>query len=122
MYHERCSYIGCDKRFSKPTRGGVEQALRMHVARKHTQTIITPTKASGKWRGKYPPREESQTISPLLEQTQISTKTGLPKRVYTKRKPQPQIETQSINYCPNCGCPVGSVALAMAAAKMMNGK
>ena len=77
----------------------------MHIGRKHTKTVPSATKAAGNWGG--PTGSATQSVS------EVRTK-----RVYTKRKKQ--IETQSVNYCPRCGCPVANVALAMTVADGMN--
>ena len=78
----------CEKVFSKPTQRDADQALRMHVGRKHDGTI-----SNGNGDGKIVPAG---------------------KRKYLRR-PKP-VMTVHVNFCPNCGCNLHAVATGIALA------
>jgi hypothetical protein len=59
-------------------------------------------------------QKAAQTGSVLTE----ATEEAQVKRKYVRRQPQPVAHEIHVNFCPNCGCNIHSVATGMAMAKL----
>jgi hypothetical protein len=93
MFTARCKK--CPKVFMKPTKARAEQALLMHVGRKHTNLI--------------PNRAKVHVIPPIKKA----------KRKYTRRiQPvEAQASIPAVNFCCNCGFDQRAVAVGIAMAQ-----
>lgn len=84
MHTATCNHRGCAATFSHPTQKQADQALRMHVGRKHKRNITT------------------------LRGSDLK-----PKRTYTRRKPVKDHHHGGANYCPHCGFNLAMLNVAM---------
>ena len=104
MITEKCTYADCGKQFTKPSKARAIQAMKMHINRVHTHTVPT-------YRG-----PQKKTKLRLLTDAPAPEKPAQKK--WTRRTKTVQAIT--VNHCPQCGCNIQAVALAMAVANGIN--
>lgn len=99
-----CKHKGCIAAFTKPTLLCAEQALRMHVGRKHDRSILPPHVLNSQKKADSRDQPESEAVRAP--------------RKYTRRQVEPVTHEVCVNFCPNCGCNIHAVATGMAMAKL----
>ncbi len=108
----------CGKEFSHKTKGSCLQALSMHRQRVHTKVTVPPGTGGKPPKRKYVraavmANEAHALFAPENGTDRPQAETEIDMRGKWKRKPKQTVEV-TVNFCPNCGTNLHSVAVGMA--------
>ena len=103
MFTTTCPHTGCGKSFTRDTASRVKATLWAHYRNVHKKKISRSEMAV----------KEIGALPPAMEDAALAEEKPARKK-YTKKSQQ-----ITVNHCPQCGCNIQAVALAMSVAGRM---